>query len=50
MPENLTYPNGTIKAKYLKRLGGECPCKYPSDKYTIQNGNVYENVDAFGNN
>lgn len=47
MSADITYPNGKIKAIYLKELGEECACKYPSDKYIVQDGKVYEKVDAF---
>jgi len=48
MAQDLTYPDGRVKAKFLKALGSECACKYPSSEgYLVENDNVYEKVDAF---
>jgi hypothetical protein len=48
---DLLYPNGMVRAKYLRDVGKDesCPrCKFKEYKYIIENNKIYRRIDAFG--
>jgi hypothetical protein len=48
---DLLYPNGMVRAKYLRdvRSTDTClRCKFKENKYIIENNKIYRRIDTFG--